>query len=1073
MKRTKVPDRDYIIRPLRFRSRREAELMADMVNRSDQAWPGSLTGGVPLTAERARQNFMVPPCYGQWVAEHAGEIVGCVSLLADPSRLFRSYLGLITVRPDHHGQGVGRRLLRRALDRAIKAGFEQVELDTWSGNVKAVPLYKKTGFFWSPASDDEMHNLIPTIVRMPLLADFFRRHDWYEVQQRELHLDEDVERWHGIRAFRYRFAADDRRIEVLIDCHAERPTAVETNELAVAAWIGAEDLAALQEHTLHYEVRNKTDGPLSVRLRAKGDAGVPVKVNESFELPRGRTRQFSIPFRLPADLERKPPRELSHRVISTITVNGVPVRLETAVRMRPPVEIDCHSEGLPAGKWTGLRIKLRNWLPFAAVGRLSVDLPPEVECDRKKLSFRIPRGGWGSVSWRVRPSSSGAWPLKLRVHFGRETARRLARGDSPPLPPRGRERTVWLRALVPGVFVTSEDRENRVMTVESDRLVVQFHKVDGELSVRDRLLGRELFCLSMPSVGPPFGGYGPTPRIYDVEVQPRADRVNLITRQDQKRLPGLTLERTLQVMPGLIEVRHRLLNASDRPRKVEVRAGADGGEDLRTVIIPDEKGLLRHRRLGARREWPTSEDLERSGDAVPETWVAAEEKGTVVGVVWEGARRIRFDGRGGAGLTYKPLTVPAGGTKELPPIRLVMAAGDYRAVRAVWSTYVGPGRSAPSKKRQPSPRKLVRGGLSQVPVLLTHPVSRLALELTSERKRPINGAAELTLPSSVALANGSRKRSFPVHGLRQGSPVRPRLTLARKASRPTAGVGELRLLSQRESYRFPVPVIIVRSGRGSLKLRHDEDTVSVDTGWAKFLVSAAHGGSMVSLKRRGRELLHSSYPTVGPYYTMNPWYGGVRGFAGKFWNRQLQDVRRRIKPVRLRGASGSRWEGAQVTTRPNHPDWRWLRHEVQYLGTPGSNLVAVRLKVTSTASAATEAGVSIDVWPRSDAGPAYVEQDGQPRAFQPDVCRYTVEGKTWLAFDCGRGNLLAMVTPPNSGWQLTLESLGNGQFRAPAERSVELSPSARSVTSMLWLVPCRSVEEAHAYRFLAETDELP
>ena len=206
---------DYIVRELKVGDRTEAELLADMWNRSEEGWPGGWTGGVPYTAERVLHDFMTWHHFGAWVVEYRGEIVGYISLEANPSQPQRAYVGLLNARTAHHGKGVGRRLLLRAIARAIEAGFEQVALYTWPGNLKAVPLYKKTGFFWAPETAVHMQDFIPTIVRMPLVADFFAEHDWYRVQERDLSICEDVEHWHRVRIYRYRFAADGRRIEVV------------------------------------------------------------------------------------------------------------------------------------------------------------------------------------------------------------------------------------------------------------------------------------------------------------------------------------------------------------------------------------------------------------------------------------------------------------------------------------------------------------------------------------------------------------------------------------------------------------------------------------------------------------------------------------------------------------------------------------------------------------------------------------------------------------------------------------------------------------------------------------------
>lgn len=1060
----------YKIRELRVGDRREAELLADMWNRSDEGWPGGWTGGVPITAERILTQDMQWDCYGQWVAEYADEIVGYITLLADPSQPQRAYVGMLNARPDHHGKGVGRRLLRRAIRQAVEAGFEQMDLHTWPGNLKAVPLYKKTGFFWSPETSAHMQNFIPAIIRMPLVADFFRQHDWYQVQERDLSVAEDVERWHGVRIYRYRFAAEGRRVEVLVDRLAQMPTAIETNEVYVAAWVGAEDLCALQEHTLCYEFRNNGDRPVRLSVLAQGEAGVPVSVEETFELRR--RHRLAIPFRLPADLERKRPGEPPHRILSTVTVDGVPVKLGTAVQKRDPVEVQYGAWGFPVGKWTDVRIKLRNRLPFPVNGTLWVGSPAEVERSQEKLSFRISRGGWTSASLRVRASRPGAYPLEARVNFSEETSRKLADGKTPPLRARGRPRTLWTRAFAPGTFITSEDAEERTVTVESDRLRVQFRRVGGRMDLTDKGLGRGLLGVQMSEVGPPFGHFSPLPRIYDVEVRNLGGSVHLVTRRREDRWPGVTLERTVVVTPGMVELRHCLLNAADRSLKLQVRASVYGYLEAGKITIPSGDGLLQHERVGWG-DWPGWRELRKQSKEFPESWVAAEDEGAVVGTVWEGDAEIAPRGGGGAEITYQALAVPAGGTAELPPIRLVAGAGNHKLVRSVWSTYVHQKPLLTPEEREPSVRKLIRGGLSRVPAILTRPRHRLAVELSSEQRRQLDGEVRLTLPKGVALAGGTRELRFPVRGLAEGSPRRRAVTVRPAATRPTAGVGELRLSAQREDYVFPVPVVIARSGRSRLRLRKKDDTIAVDTGWLQFQVSAEHGGSIVSLRSRGRELVRSSYPTPSPYQWMNPWYGGIRAQAGSEWDRRLQAVRRRIEPVKVVGSDGCRWQGAQVTAVPTHADWRWLRYEVQYLSMAGSNLLAVLIKATNRTTTSMGVNVNVALWPQQDSPQAHVEREGRPSPCRPDRYQYEVRAKGWAALTCSTGHVLTVVAKDLPGWHMGVENFGDGTFNASVSRRADLNPKVRSLTTLVWLVACESIEEAYAYRYLKELNALP
>jgi GNAT superfamily N-acetyltransferase len=1066
-----VSDNDYIVRELRVGDEHEAALLADMWNRSEEGWPGGRLGGVVLTADRVLREYMRWHCHGQWVAEHAGEIVGYVDLFSDPPPRQTAYVGLLNARPDHHGRGVGRRLLLHAIRQAIDDGFERVELRTWAGNLKAVPLYKKCGLFWSPETNVLMQGFIPTIVRMPLLEAFFRDHDWYHVQDRDLSVTEDVDWWHGVRVYRYRFHADGRQVEVIVDRQALMPTAVATNELAVAAWVPAEDLPALQEHTLHYEFENRTGRPLRLALRAEGEAGVGLDAQDSFVLTGKKSIQ--VPFRLPVDLERKQPGEPPHRIISAITVDGVAIQLGTAVRMRHPVEVEYAGQGMPAGKWSEVRVQLRNRLPFPVRGVLHVGLPREMERDCEELPFRLSRDGWTSVSFRARAATPGAHRLDLQVGLAEETANRLARGETAPLPSRGRTRTAWLRAFAPGMFVLSDDDHEREVTAESDRFMVTFSRVGGVLVLHSKTAGRPLATILMPKLGPPFGTSRPLPEVQDVDASVADGAVRLVTRQRDERYPGVELQRTVLVASGLAELRHSLVNTGAAPAEVSVKAAYmsqlyEGG----TFARPAAGRIVRHERMGWR-DWPRSGEATHGPADGGESWAAMETRGAVVGAAWQGQAEAAFQGFG-AEIVFGPVQLPVGGRVDLPPAYVVAAEGDYTLVRAVWETYVRPTALVRPEELDPPVCELLAGGFERPAVIPDRRPLKASVELTSHQDAPLDGRARISLPPVVRLADGSRQQSLPVAGLSRQKPFRHAVTLRAQADGPTAGQGELVFASSRQSYRFPLPVIIIRESGRRLRLHAEGDTVSVDTGQLEFLVSAQHGGSIAWLRSGGRELLRSSYPTPGPYLYQNPWYGGALGRTGSPWDPRLSAVRRTIEAISLRGTSGTVWQGARVTVVPQQADCGWLRWEVSYLSTAGSNLVSVSVKARRTTSAAMGTDLGIELWPAKDVRRAYVRPGERRSGYMPDRYYYSARSRDgWACLDCGRGAYLAFAARPKPFGGVTLTNLGDGCFSVEAQCPAMLTPPVKSHTLTAWLAACRSLEEASAYQFLRELEALP
>jgi GNAT superfamily N-acetyltransferase len=81
---------------------------------------------------------------GMWIAELEGQAVGGVTLRDLGDGLAR--LGHLALQPEARGSGAGRRLVEGVLEAARDAGYERVELVTFSALTDARELYRRTGF---------------------------------------------------------------------------------------------------------------------------------------------------------------------------------------------------------------------------------------------------------------------------------------------------------------------------------------------------------------------------------------------------------------------------------------------------------------------------------------------------------------------------------------------------------------------------------------------------------------------------------------------------------------------------------------------------------------------------------------------------------------------------------------------------------------------------------------------------------------------------------------------------------------------------------------------------------------
>jgi GNAT superfamily N-acetyltransferase len=104
----------------------------------------SFAGDMAIQLAELRRSGWPRERDGMWVAELDGRVVGGVTLRDLGGGLAR--LGHLALRPEARGTGAGRRLFDSVIEAARAAGYERIELMTFSELEAAREIYRQGGF---------------------------------------------------------------------------------------------------------------------------------------------------------------------------------------------------------------------------------------------------------------------------------------------------------------------------------------------------------------------------------------------------------------------------------------------------------------------------------------------------------------------------------------------------------------------------------------------------------------------------------------------------------------------------------------------------------------------------------------------------------------------------------------------------------------------------------------------------------------------------------------------------------------------------------------------------------------
>ncbi|MBI2300949.1 MAG: GNAT family N-acetyltransferase [Armatimonadetes bacterium] len=1064
---------DFVVREIRRDDVRDAERLADMWNASDAGWPGGWSGGVPSTPERMADRLRKSDALAIYVVEADDQILGYGDLIPQRGRDDAAYLGLLNVRPDHHGQGLGKALILAILDRTTALGKQQLELGTWAGNLKAVPLYKKTGFFWEPDTSVHMRNFIPAALQYPLARRFFERHLWYDCFQRDLAVAPDDVEWEGTKVYPYCFAADGETFTLWIDRHAAAPCAVETDELFASCLVGAEEIVCGLPHTVRWRLINKRGGaPLQVTLLAESDEGIGLRTVRSFEVAGEEVIEES--FTITPDLPKRPWGLPAPQIRSTLVVDGIALPLGTATPPVQPLDVWLSGLGPVPGKRQEVKVNLRNRLDREVTGEVRLAPHPDLRFDTLTLPFTAAARSWTCAKTHMVTDPLGASEI---------TAQAICPAEINPglLPGGGELRTkrfpVTFRAMPLDRVYAWESAEDEAVVVEAPHLYVWMGLRGGNASITERASGRQVAQLRASKLGPPFSRWATVPPLYAHHLEQHDGTVRLTLAIPHDQDPEIVLEQSLTVGAGpLLKLEHRVLNTGDAAFTGRVALGGWSQLDG-AITLPLADGLLHE----VQRGWggyPAGDDVPKQPEAYAETWVAMEEDGLVTGLVFTECAE-----RGHLGLELDVPEVAPRATLDLPPVWLVAGRGDWELVRQQWIWLCRP--SDVKEEHRPDVRPVLDVRLDPVPVILTGPEAEATLQVRHRRAKRLTGTWRVEGGLTVTPAEGELSDVW------RESPLDLPLSVSNTDPTPRAERLTVRIEDDAQTYTIALPAFVLGDATAEVATRDlDDGRLEVDNGRLCFQVAQAFHGAVTSLWWHGAEQLLSPWPEPCAHAWLNPWYGGVHAYV--YWPGNDWFARQTFagEPVERVGARGIRWTGVQTWCDVAHKDHAWLRVEAEYLTTAGSNLVALVHRLVNRSTGVRGASGGLAVWPQAGGTVADnvvwapVDRPRYGRSRPSTECEpalqshrrsdYSVEwtNRRWAAAESPEHGALLAVVPAHPRYQAAADDMGRDGALLTSSGWLELEPG-ESKESLTWLVLADGIAAMDGYAGLSEVWELP
>ena len=963
----------------------DAARAAAMWQASQSVWYGGDITSTRLTEDKVIRDMRNTRRLATFVARAGEQLVGWCDLTHDWKDPKQAYVLSLSADPRVHKRGVGRRLLRAAFDRAMALGFRRLNLDTWAGNRRAMPLYKKMGFFWVPGTSVIMHNFLPTVLRSPLVVEFLRGIDWYSALRQPTEMVEDDQKLDDRPVYTYRFERDGGLLRIVVDRASGEILAVEGSHFAVALVapprlvIGASGLA---------QCRLSTDGQSSVGPGALWTEGALSPARRVLREQKGST-EAGLELTLEAQAKG------NGLLRAELLVQGQPLHLGAAVEVLAPLEITPHAHYWPValGRPARFSLDVRNHSAAPEAVSLRALHEAGLEVSIEGAPVEVKPGHKRTLAVQVQARRPGVHILRLEPLAAETTS--PAGGPQVPV-------------AAPGFGEVVAYWCGDEAVLESEHVRVTMEKASGAISVYDGRGEQKLAAVQL-RIGPPF---------LPPEAWRTGDELALLSERaagsirHSMPLPepaGLRLEQKVSLEAGgRLRLEATLHNASAAPISPTARWGIrDFG--AQRVAVPLKTGLVHAPTVG----FPTWRDGQVAPEDFAENWLAREHRTRALGLHWERFDALSlWDDHHGTSLSLRCGEISPGGRHTLEPVELWVGVGDWRSARGQWYSSPADGlRVVGSLRLEARPAVVFAGDAASVELVVASEVLRPSTVRVGASASPGLRIDQ----TQVELAEVARQRP-------------DRFSLAVSSDRNGAGVGAITLHASScwTAATHYVPVIRLAGERTACMVQEANEQgqplVNIDNGWATLRVAPGFAGAVVAWEREGINHLHTSFPTPDVFTWFGPWYGGISPAIG------LPEHEHVPGQVGLLAQDSLRWE-ALPQVRRGERIWSgarlwgpcsavpWLRLAVEYLTLPGSNLLLAILRLANVGPGAEviRAGFNAFVKPngaRTDAAVYWSPWD--PPYVVPDHHTFDKRGGPWAAVEANGAGIAAVSLSPET-----------------------------------------------------------
>ncbi len=885
-----------------------AKAVADMWNRSSSVWNGRIFNSSEKKVLQEEENSTYLNLY---LAVIDSLVIGYAKFSPYPEEKGVSYIDMLGVDPEWHGKGIGKVLVQKCVLRAAELGYDRIDLFTWPGNTKAVPLYKKCGFFWEKMEMQVTHlmNFIPGLLNNELIKPYFDYFDWYLDSKREIEIKPDGRCDNGFEIYDYIWEKEDKKLQISFEKRGRGIIAITTSDFHISTYTPEAKPVFGTEYPITYRLESFMDEPIEVFLQGENDREIDFTFAHSQSLVN--KLELNAGFYLNSITKELTEWDTLPSVVTKLNIMGKSVRMKTGLKIQYPLDTTFAMEKslVTPSHDQVLYLNVQNCFSCKCLYRIDFENEEPLQLERK--SFEI----------NLKPRERSYIPIKFTTP---EACIIYPTLKITALPENGKE--VQFNRQIHYQIYTLTSKAQKVLPNQyillNGRMSVSFDQLGNKNWGMFQIMQGMGFNLCPPRVGKPYSEEFDQELPYDVQVNDLGVANELVMYFRSKEFQGVEFAYVYKLYPtGLMEFHIRIINLPIQEQNVFAK--------LRFCIYGENLVCeLGGRLIKLENDMPGLDTNNLDGEEFSKNWAFSKYDDCTSAMIWDKNWHACID-RWFVCWDINLSDYYARGLQETEPVLLYIDvfqnAFEVRNVAEECNKKVEP--------MYPSLELVINN---------EDPFPGHAYEVKLIQHQTENLRGSFILSSSTnAILREEIKHKFE-------DEVREiKWTVEAHSKKPMEVINC--------EARLPLYTVerkqIVFHEKGEVRFAETSDIndtlLVADNGIIQITTAKdARIPNLLSLIHEGREWLDNSYPEYAPKSNYNPYPGGMTITPWQLRIMNLMNETHEIKKASLLDQWGHKWEGLEMRSSiTNFDPLQGLVYVQYYLMRPGVPILAITTKI--------------------------------------------------------------------------------------------------------------------------------